>query len=123
LLLERDVIAKFVATVEALDAEVRAQEARYGIASDDIHAAIEDGRLVETGDVCDWLMDYELLERARSVAWRPLPRGKPEGGVLGADLVVLSRMVNMVWNRALSWSYPQRSTLQSRAIRRRAHCS
>lgn len=68
LLAERDAIANFVATVEALEASVEAMEARYGIASADIHAAIESGQLTETQEVCNWLMDYELLSRARSIA-------------------------------------------------------
>ena len=48
---------------EALRRRVAAYEARYQIRSDDVHAAIDSGRLIETEEVCDWIMDYELLRR------------------------------------------------------------
>jgi len=51
-----------------LEARVRDREAQYGIASSEVHAAIDDGRLIETEDVCDWIMDYELLIRKPSRA-------------------------------------------------------
>jgi hypothetical protein len=38
-------------------------EAKFGIPSEDIHDAIEEGRLVETLEVCDWIMDYNSLQR------------------------------------------------------------
>jgi hypothetical protein len=58
------VIGRFVESTRELQVNIRAYEERFGISSEDIHAAIEDGRLVETEDVCDWIMDYELLKRA-----------------------------------------------------------
>lgn len=38
-------------------------ERRHGIATADVHAAIEERRLVETLEVCTWLMDADLLAR------------------------------------------------------------
>lgn len=46
-----------------LIAWVQSLEAKYGIKSSDIHDAIEDGRLDETHEVTQWIMDYELLRR------------------------------------------------------------
>lgn len=43
---------------------VQAMEQRYGIASADIHSAIEAGEIRETLDVCNWIMDYEILKRS-----------------------------------------------------------
>jgi len=37
-------------------------EAKYGIPSSDIHEAIDDGRLIESKEVCDWIFAHELLE-------------------------------------------------------------
>ncbi|HEX5498847.1 MAG TPA: hypothetical protein VFX03_06465 [Thermomicrobiales bacterium] len=49
---------------ETLRQRIRAYEERYQIRSDEVHAAIDSGRLVETEEVCDWIMDYELLQRS-----------------------------------------------------------
>jgi hypothetical protein len=38
-------------------------EAKYGIPSAEIHQAIDDGRLEETFEVCQWIFEYELLCR------------------------------------------------------------
>ncbi|MND09925.1 hypothetical protein D3C83_336340 [compost metagenome] len=46
---------------------VLAYEAQFGIPSSEIHEAIEDGRLVETLDVCEWIMDLYALEQATTV--------------------------------------------------------
>jgi hypothetical protein len=43
-------------------------EARYGIPSDQIHQAIEDGRLVETFEVNQWLHLWEIEQHARRKA-------------------------------------------------------
>lgn len=48
---------------EALRQRIAAYEDRYQIRSDDIHTAIDSGRLTETEEVCDWIMEYELLQR------------------------------------------------------------
>ena len=37
-------------------------EAKYGIPSSEIHEAIDDGRLIESKEVCDWIFAHELLE-------------------------------------------------------------
>lgn len=49
---------------DALRQRIRAYEDRCQIRSDEVHAAIDSGRLVETEEVCDWIMDYELLQRS-----------------------------------------------------------
>jgi hypothetical protein len=43
---------------------VREYENRYGLRSDELHQAIESGRLEESHDVCRWMMDYHVLIRA-----------------------------------------------------------
>jgi hypothetical protein len=43
-------------------------EAKYGIASRDVHDAIDNGQLSETHEVVRWIMDYELL---REIEGRP----------------------------------------------------
>lgn len=53
-------------TAELQD-RVLACEAKYGIPSSDVHDAIEEGRLVETLEVCEWLMDLYALEQATTV--------------------------------------------------------
>ena len=49
---------------DALRQRIRVYEERYQIRSDEVHAAIDSGRLVETDEVCDWIMDYEFLQRS-----------------------------------------------------------
>jgi len=44
-------------------ARVRAYEEQFGLPSSDIHDAIDRGDLVETLDVCNWIMDYEWLSQ------------------------------------------------------------
>ena len=67
LLLERNVLVHFVDTLDRLEAAVRELESRYGMASSEVSAAIEAGTLDETVEVSTWLLDYELLQRARAV--------------------------------------------------------
>jgi len=50
-----------------LRSRVLAYEAQFGIQSSDVHDAIEDGRLQETLQVCEWLMDLYVLEQATTV--------------------------------------------------------
>jgi hypothetical protein len=45
---------------------VQGFEAKFGIPSERIHQAIDEGTLVETLEVCHWIMEYDLLCRARS---------------------------------------------------------
>lgn len=49
---------------ETLRARVESYEARFGIPSDEIHAAIDDGRLVESDEVCDWIIAHDVLQRS-----------------------------------------------------------
>jgi len=51
--------------VSMLETRIAAYEQQFNIPSSLIHEAINDGRLTETSEVCDWIMDVELLERAR----------------------------------------------------------
>ncbi len=67
LLTERSAIANFIVVVERLQSKIHDYETRYEIDSADVPAAIEDGRLTESSEVCDWLLDFELLQRAKAV--------------------------------------------------------
>jgi hypothetical protein len=61
LLRERDEArASHLQQVE-VKARIQHFEAKYGIASRDIHDAIDRGQLRETHEVARWVMDYELL--------------------------------------------------------------
>lgn len=39
-------------------------EQKYGMRSDQVHAAIDRGQLKETQEVCSWLIAYDSLERS-----------------------------------------------------------
>ncbi len=54
------------ARLEQLRSRVAAYEREFGLPSADIHAAIDRGDLIETNEVCSWIMDYESLVRAES---------------------------------------------------------
>jgi hypothetical protein len=41
-------------------------EAKFGIPSEQIHQAIDDGTLEETLEVCHWIFQYNLLCRAKA---------------------------------------------------------
>ena len=45
-----------------LRSRVLAYEEQFGIPSSDVHDAIEDGRLQETLEVCEWIIDFERLD-------------------------------------------------------------
>jgi hypothetical protein len=49
--------------IERKRAAIREMEEKYGIASADVHSAIDDGRIEETYEVTMWLMDIHLLAR------------------------------------------------------------
>ena len=49
----------------AIAERVKQYEAKYGIKSRSIHAAINRGQLKETHEICRWIMDYDLLRRSR----------------------------------------------------------
>lgn len=63
LLDERANEARASARRAELKDRVRALEAKYGIASSNIHDAIEHGQLKETHEVTRWIMDYDVLRR------------------------------------------------------------
>jgi predicted transcriptional regulator len=65
LLAEMAVIEKYHESVRELEAQVLAYEQKYGMPTSEVHDAIEDGRLVETEEVCDWILDSEMLERVK----------------------------------------------------------
>lgn len=67
LLRERETIARYFSETRELRARVIAYEARYSLKSDEIHQAIEEGRLQETEEVCDWIIDYEALRKRDAV--------------------------------------------------------
>ena len=67
LLAEQAVIKRYVEELAALRSRVLAYEEQFGIPSSEVHEAIEDGRLVETLDVCEWIMDIEILQWSKSV--------------------------------------------------------
>lgn len=46
-----------------LERRIAAYEARFGIESDHLAAAIDRGDLDESLDICNWLMDLALLRR------------------------------------------------------------
>lgn len=58
------IIDEHVEYLRQIMVRVQAMEARYRIASADIHDAIEAGTILETFDVCNWIMDYEILKRS-----------------------------------------------------------
>jgi hypothetical protein len=60
---ERTILRRHREERAALRLRIAANEARFGIASSEIHRAIDDGRITETTEVCDWLIDVELLTR------------------------------------------------------------
>ena len=66
-LAERDTPERHTEYMNELRSRVLAYEAQFGIPSSEVHEAIEDGRLVETLDVCEWIMDFEVLEWSKSV--------------------------------------------------------
>jgi hypothetical protein len=46
-----------------LEQRVASFEQQYGLRSEDVGQAINAGVLVESHDVCQWLLDYKLLLR------------------------------------------------------------
>lgn len=66
--LHRDqaVLERHYRRLAEIKANIAECEAKYGITSDQIHEAIENGELKETLEVCRWIMDYERLKRIAS---------------------------------------------------------
>jgi hypothetical protein len=64
---ENDTPERHAKYMTELRSRVLAYEAQFGIQSSDVHDAIEDGRLQETLNVCEWLMDLYVLDPATTV--------------------------------------------------------
>ncbi len=62
---ERDILERHYQWRADLGNRIKELEARYGITSDQIHDAIDNGQLDETLEVCDWIMDYDILQHVR----------------------------------------------------------
>ena len=60
------VLRRVGARRDELRARVTAFEEKFGIRTSDIYAAIDEGRIVESAEVCDWIMADEILRRS---AW------------------------------------------------------
>lgn len=52
--------------LEDLRIELRDYEERFGVKSSEIHDRIDDGTLLETVDVCHWIIAVNKLERAKA---------------------------------------------------------
>lgn len=65
LLRQSDVLRRYSVHIATLEARVAAAERHYKLSSDQIHAAIDAGTLEETPDVCNWIIDHDLLKRSR----------------------------------------------------------
>jgi hypothetical protein len=52
--------------IRELDLRVTEYEMTYGLRSDCVHDAIENGSLQETREICRWIMDLDLLRRLRA---------------------------------------------------------
>lgn len=66
LLRQIDVLRQHGQHVAALESRIASYEQQFNVPSSQIHEAIDTGRLDESVEVCDWIMDVELLERART---------------------------------------------------------
>lgn len=51
------------AMLRELESRVDACERRYGMPSNAVAAAINAGRLDEQDEVCQWLLDFKMLQR------------------------------------------------------------
>lgn len=67
ILRERDVIKKHFEDVAELKQRVVRYEVKFDMPSNQIHAAIDRGDLIETDEVCDWILTYEALERSNAL--------------------------------------------------------
>jgi hypothetical protein len=47
--------------IRELRERITAYESRHGVASENLQTEVRSGRLLETADICDWLIDWELL--------------------------------------------------------------
>lgn len=67
LLAGRDVIRRYFGQRNALRSRVLAYEEQLGIPSSEVHEAIESGRLQETLEVTNRIIDFERLFRAKAI--------------------------------------------------------
>jgi hypothetical protein len=63
LLVDRDTDHPDEERVRCLQKIVTQYENHFGISSNDVHDAIQNKTLVETEEVCDWIMANDLLRR------------------------------------------------------------
>jgi len=47
--------------------KIRMYEAQYALASDQLSSALECGQLVDTDEICDWLIAWETLRAITAV--------------------------------------------------------
>ena len=66
LLEQRNDIQRQETMLAEIRESVKQYEVRYGMSSDCIHDAIDAGELVEDLDVCDWILQYNLLRRVEA---------------------------------------------------------
>ena len=66
LLEQRNDIQRQETMLAEIRESVKQYEQRYGLSSDCIHDAIDSGELVEDLDVCDWIFQYNLLQRVEA---------------------------------------------------------
>ena len=66
LLSQRDDVAAQERMLQETRLSVQRFEAKFGMPSERIHEAIEDGTLAETLEVCRWIFQYNLLRRANA---------------------------------------------------------
>lgn len=62
LLYRQQVQRDFIRQRDELRREIQTHERTFGVKSSDLHAALRDGRLRETSEVCDWIISYEVLQ-------------------------------------------------------------
>ena len=60
---ERADVDQMKARRSEVEARVMRSERKYRIASEKLHRAISRGEIRETGEVSQWLIDYDLLRR------------------------------------------------------------
>lgn len=70
LLRQRDTLRQHRAVIGAVQARVTEYEARFSLPSSEVHGAIDHDTLRETDDVCDWIIDSDLLRRAHEAEGR-----------------------------------------------------
>lgn len=62
LLQERELLRQHLASLAEMKERVSRYEEKFGLSSNHIHQAIDNGDLVETDEVCDWILTFEALQ-------------------------------------------------------------